>query len=144
MGSVDTLNLPVQLESLQDVKSLSNIESGLDHVAETIWAITSFIYTADSEVCFLKFTYKNAEKGSTHGTICSELYYDVDDDSSAATVGSSRKERVFDQAGEPQVQHDTLLPSFTQVVKKVALLFTDGMPSFDYVQKLQASHQVSK
>ncbi|RMZ79555.1 hypothetical protein DV737_g3392, partial [Chaetothyriales sp. CBS 132003] len=101
-----------------------NLVSGvpIDTVVETVWAITHFVYTNDTEVNFVRhytLPTKAGEKQS-HTAIQSFL---VDQTSKPAEIAKHGCDIIQDEPRKLEL--DPSAPRFTQLVRKISLLITN-------------------
>lgn len=95
----------------------------VETVVETVWAITHFVYTNDNEVNFVRRYPQSPrlDEGQAHTTIRSFL---VNRASKPAEIAKFGCEAIKDEPR--QLRLDPSAPKATQLVRKVALLVTEG------------------
>ncbi|KAJ3531279.1 hypothetical protein NM208_g8948 [Fusarium decemcellulare] len=93
----------------------------VETVVETVWAITYFVYTNDTEVNFVRHHTTGPTSGEkqSHSTIRSFL---VDETSNPAEIAKHGCGIIKDEPRKLEL--DPSAPRFTQLIRKVALLIT--------------------
>ncbi|KAK9777069.1 putative Carrier domain-containing protein [Seiridium cardinale] len=131
MGSLDP-TVSLQLDALADK---CTPDFPIDRVVETIWAITRYVYTRDSEVRFVRYYVMNPQE--TSDLIGRQLrppstrYYRVCEDTSVVGVLETGSDILGEESRGRDQEVESSAPPMLQIVRKMALWAAQGASAPD-------------